>query len=119
MPVFVDSPLANEIIKSRYRDKFKYSSFSEGEKLRIDLALLFCWRAIAKTRNSVNSNILFLDEIFESSLDDAGTEEFLKILNDLTDGTNTFIISHKSDQLFDKFEKVYKFEKHQSFSRLS
>lgn len=109
----------NEIIKSRYRDKFKYSSFSEGEKLRIDLSILFCWRAIAKTRNSVNSNILFLDEIFESSLDDAGTEEFLKILNDLTDGTNVFIISHKSDQLFDKFEKVYKFEKYQSFSRLS
>lgn len=108
----------NETIKSRYRDKFKYANFSEGEKMRLDLAILFAWRAVAKTRNSIHTNILFLDEVFESSLDSNGTDEFLKIINDLTDGTNTFIISHKGDQLFDKFEKTLKFEKHQSFSRM-
>lgn len=108
----------NETIKSRFRDNYSYNSFSEGEKLRIDLAILFTWRAIAKMKNNINTNLLFLDEMFESSLDDNGIEEFLKILNGLTDGTNTFIVSHKSDQLFDKFEKIYKFEKVQSFSRI-
>jgi DNA repair exonuclease SbcCD ATPase subunit len=108
-----------EKIKSRYRDEFSYQSFSEGEKLRIDLALLFTWRAIAKLRNSASTNLLIMDEIFDSSLDDAGTEEFLKILNNLTQDTNVFIISHKGDSLFDKFHSVIKFEKHKNFSRIA
>lgn len=109
----------NETIKSRYRDEFSYASFSEGEKLRIDLALMFTWRAIAKLRNSASTNLLIMDEIFDSSLDAAGTEEFFKILESLTDNTNTFIISHKGDQLFDRFESVIKFEKHSNFSRIA
>jgi energy-coupling factor transporter ATP-binding protein EcfA2 len=109
----------NETIKSRYRDEFSYASFSEGEKMRINLAILFTWRAIAKLRNSVNTNILIMDEVFDSSLDSSGTEEFLKIINNLTSDTNTFIISHKSDQLYDKFERVLKFEKHKNFSRVA
>jgi len=108
----------NETIKSRYRDVFSYESFSEGEKMRINLAILFAWRAIAKLRNSINTNILIMDEVFDSSLDSNGTEEFLKIINNLTSDTNTFIISHKSDQLYDKFEKVLRFEKHKNFSRI-
>ena len=108
----------NETIKSRYRDVFSYASFSEGEKMRINLAILFTWRAIAKLRNSVNTNILIMDEVFDSSLDSNGTEEFLKIINNLTSDTNTFIISHKSDQLYDKFERVIRFEKHKNFSRV-
>ena len=108
----------NETIKSRYRDVFSYASFSEGEKMRINLAILFTWRAIAKMRNSINTNILIMDEVFDSSLDSNGTEEFLKIINNLTKDTNTFIISHKTDQLYDKFEKVIKFEKHKNFSRI-
>jgi DNA repair exonuclease SbcCD ATPase subunit len=108
----------NETIKSRYRDVFSYASFSEGEKMRINLAILFTWRAIAKLRNSINTNILIMDEVFDSSLDSNGTEEFLKIINSLTSDTNTFIISHKTDQLYDKFEKVIKFEKHKNFSRI-
>lgn len=106
----------NETIKSRYRDEFSYASFSEGEKMRINLAILFTWRAIAKLRNSVNTNILIMDEVFDSSLDSSGTEEFLKIINNLTSDTNTFIISHKSDQLYDKFERVLKFKKIKNFS---
>lgn len=109
----------NETIKSRYRDVFSYASFSEGEKMRINLAILFTWRAIAKLRNSVNTNILIMDEVFDSSLDSYGTEDFLKIINNLTSDTNTFIISHKSDQLYDKFERVIKFEKHKNFSRIA
>jgi len=108
----------NETIKSRYRDVFSYASFSEGEKMRINLAILFTWRAIAKLRNSINTNLLIMDEVFDSSLDSNGTEEFLKIINSLTLDTNTFIISHKSDQLYDKFEKVIRFEKHKNFSRI-
>lgn len=108
----------SETIKSRYRDIFSYASFSEGEKMRINLAILFTWRAIAKMRNSINTNILIMDEVFDSSLDSNGTEEFLKIINNLTKDTNTFIISHKTDQLYDKFEKVIKFEKHKNFSRI-
>ena len=108
----------NETIKSRYRDEFSYSSFSEGEKMRINLAILFAWRAVAKMRNSVNTNILIMDEVFDSSLDANGTEEFLKIINNLTSDTNTFIISHKIDQLYDKFERVIRFEKHKNFSRI-
>lgn len=108
----------NETIKSRYRDVFSYASFSEGEKMRINLAILFTWRAIAKLRNSINTNILIMDEVFDSSLDAYGTEDFLKIINNLTSDTNTFIISHKSDQLYDKFERLIKFEKHKNFSRI-
>ena len=108
-----------ETIKSRFRDEFTYDSFSEGEKMRIDLALLFAWRAVAKLRNSASTNLLIMDEVFDSSLDSSGTDEFLKILNGLTADTNTFIISHKGDQLFDKFEHVIKFEKHKNFSRIA
>ena len=108
----------NETIKSRYRDEFSYASFSEGEKMRINLAILFTWRAVAKLRNSINTNILIMDEVFDSSLDSNGTEEFMKILKGLTNDTNSFIISHKSDQLSDKFETVLKFEKHRNFSRI-
>lgn len=106
----------NETIKSRFRDLFSYASFSEGEKMRINLSILFAWRAIAKMRNSINTNILIMDEVFDSSLDSNGTEEFLKLLNNLTKDTNTFIISHKTDQLYDKFERVIKFKKHKNFS---
>ena len=109
----------NETIKSRYRDEFSYASFSEGEKMRIDLALMFTWRAIAKLRNSVSTNLLIMDEVFDSSLDSAGTEEFLKILDTLTQDTNAFIISHKGDQLFDRFHSVIRFEKHTNFSRIA
>jgi len=109
----------NETIKSRFRDAFAYASFSEGEKMRIDLALLFTWRAIAKLRNSVSTNLLIMDEVFDSSLDNTGTEEFLKILNELTSDTNVFIISHKGDQLYDKFHSVIRFEKHKNFSRIA
>ena len=109
----------NETIKSRFRDEFSYASFSEGEKMRINLAILFTWRAVAKLRNSASTNLLIMDEVFDSSLDTNGTEEFFKILQQLTSDTNTFIISHKGDQLYDKFEKVLKFEKKQNFSRLA
>ena len=109
----------NETIKSRYRDEFSYASFSEGEKMRIDLALLFTWRAIAKLRNSASTNLLIMDEVFDSSLDTTGTEEFLKILNDLTSDANIFIISHKGDQLMDKFHNTIRFEKVKNFSRIA
>ena len=107
-----------ETIKSRYRDDFSYSSFSEGEKMRIDLALLFTWRAVAKMKNSTNTNLLILDEIFDSSLDGTGTDEFLKILNTLGD-ENVFVISHKQDQLVDKFRNTIRFEKIKNFSHIS
>ena len=106
-----------ETIKSRYRDEFTYDSFSEGEKMRIDLALLFTWRAVAKMKNSTNTNLLMLDEIFDSSLDGAGTDEFLKILNTLSD-ENIFVISHKQDVLVDKFRSTIKFEKVRNFSHV-
>ena len=108
-----------ETIKSRFRDVFKYDNFSQGEKMRIDLALLFTWRAVARLKNSVNTNILILDEVFDSSLDSQGTDDFLKLLNTLNEKTNAFIISHKGDQLYDKFEEVIKFEKHKNFSRIA
>jgi DNA repair exonuclease SbcCD ATPase subunit len=108
----------NETIKSRFRDEFSYASFSEGEKMRIDLALLFTWRAIAKMKNSTNTNLLILDEIFDSSLDGTGTDDFLKILNTFHD-QNVFVISHKQDMLFDKFRSVVKFEKVKNFSRIA
>jgi DNA repair exonuclease SbcCD ATPase subunit len=107
----------DETIKSRYRDEFTYDSFSEGEKMRIDLALLFTWRAVAKMKNSTNTNLLMLDEIFDSSLDGAGTDEFLKILNTLSD-ENIFVISHKQDVLADKFRSTIKFEKVRNFSHV-
>jgi DNA repair exonuclease SbcCD ATPase subunit len=106
-----------ETIKSRYRDEFTYDSFSEGEKMRIDLALLFTWRAVAKMKNSTNTNLLMLDEIFDSSLDGAGTDEFLKILHTLSD-ENIFVISHKQDVLVDKFRSTIKFEKVRNFSHV-
>lgn len=108
----------NETIRSRFRDEFSYNSFSEGEKMRINLAVLFTWRAIAKMRNSAATNLLIMDEVFDSSLDSSGTDEFLKIIQTLTADTNTFIISHKTDQLFDKFHNVIKFEKTKNFSRI-
>ena len=108
----------NETIKSRYRDDFTYASFSEGEKMRIDLALLFTWRAVAKMKNSANTNLLILDEIFDSSLDGTGTDEFLKILNTLGD-ENVFVISHKQDALADKFRSTIKFEKVKNFSHIT
>jgi DNA repair exonuclease SbcCD ATPase subunit len=107
-----------ETIKSRYRDEFTYASFSEGEKMRIDLALLFTWRAVAKMKNSTNTNLLILDEIFDSSLDGTGTDEFLKILNTLGD-ENVFVISHKQDALADKFRSIIKFHKVKNFSHVA
>lgn len=107
----------NETIKSRYRDDFNYGSFSEGEKMRINLAILFAWRAVAKLRNSINTNLLIMDEVFDSSLDSNGTEEFMKILYNLTKDTNTFIISH-NDNLFDKFTNVITFKKTKNFSKI-
>jgi DNA repair exonuclease SbcCD ATPase subunit len=106
----------NEIIKSRHRDEFSYASFSEGEKMRIDLAILFTWRHIAKMKNSINTNLLILDEIFDSSLDNSGTDYFLSIMNAFGEKSNVFVISHKGDQLFDKFHSVIKFEKKGNFS---
>jgi DNA repair exonuclease SbcCD ATPase subunit len=106
----------NEIVKSRFRDDFTYASFSEGEKMRIDLSILFTWRQIAKMKNSVNTNLLLLDEIFDSSLDTAGTDYFLNLMNTLGENSNVFVISHKGDQLFDKFRSVIKFEKRNDFS---
>ena len=106
----------NETVKSRFRDDFTYASFSEGEKMRIDLAILFTWRQIAKMKNSVNTNLLLLDEIFDSSLDTAGTDYFLNLMNQFGENSNIFVISHKGDQLFDKFRSVIKFEKRNDFS---
>lgn len=107
-----------EKIKSRYRDDFSYASFSEGEKLRIDVALLFTWRAIAKLRNSASTNLLIMDEIFDSSLDVSGTDEFMKMIYEIAGDSNIFVISHKGDALFDKFQNVIKFEKVKNFSRM-
>jgi len=106
----------DEVIKSRYRDDFSYESFSEGEKQRIDLALLFTWRTIAKLKNSASTNLLILDEVFDSSLDNSATDYVMTLLNTLGDGTNVWVISHKGDQLFDKFAHVVKFTKRQNFS---
>jgi len=107
-----------ETIKSRHRDIFSYASFSEGEKMRIDTALLFTWRAVAKLRNSTATNLLIMDEIFDSSLDNAGTDEFLKLISDLSGDSNIFVVSHKGDVLYDKFHSVIKFEKVKNFSKI-
>ena len=109
----------NETIKSRHRDEFNYHSFSEGEKLRIDLAILFTWREIAKLKNSTNTNLLILDEIFDSSLDSSGTDEFMRILHTTMEKENVFVISHKGDTLIDKFPRVMKFEKYKNFTRMA
>ena len=108
----------NEVIKSRYRDEFSYASFSEGEKQKIDLAILFTWRAVAKLRNSLSTNLLILDEVFDSSLDGNSAEDLLKILQNISRDSNVFIISHR-DTLHDKFENVVKFVKTKSFSRIA
>ena len=107
-----------ETIKSRYRDEFSYYNFSEGEKFRIDLALLFTWRQIARLKNSANTNLLILDEVFDSSLDTGGTDEFMKLIHELGHDSNVFVISHKGDQLFDKFRSVIKFQKRNNFSEV-
>jgi len=109
----------NEVIKSRHRDEFSYTSFSEGEKQRIDLALLFTWRAIAKMKNSMSTNLLILDETFDSSLDTTGCEDFLKLIYNLGGQTNTFVISHKGDMLQDKFHSNIRFEKIKGFSKVT
>ena len=106
-----------ETVKSRHRDTFDYNNFSEGEKMRIDLALVFTWRAIAKMKNSANTNLMVLDEIFDSSLDGQGTDDFFKIVNKMNK-ENIFIISHKGDILFDKFTNIIKFEKEHNFTKL-
>ena len=108
----------NETIKSRYRDEFTYASFSEGEKQRIDLSLLFTWRQIAKMKNSANTNLLILDETFDSSLDNDGIDNLMKILNTVTDDTNVFIISHKGDVLDSKFRNKIEFIKERNFSKI-
>ena len=108
-----------ETIKSRHRDAFSYDSFSEGEKQRIDLALLFSWRQIAKMKNSISTNLLILDEIFDSSLDHDGVENLLKILYTLTNDTSVFVISHKREVLDDKFENKIEFTKEKNFSKIA
>ena len=121
MEFFVDFQLDenfNESIMSRYRDKFSYQSFSEGEKMRIDLSLLLTWRAIAKMKNSASTNLLILDEVFDASLDAVGCDEFLKLLGTLSQDTNVFVISHKGDILADKFRSVIKFDKIKNFSQM-
>ena len=108
----------NETIESPIHERFSYASFSEGEKMRIDLALLFTWREVARTKNSVNTNLLIMDEVFDSSLDGFGTDEFLKIIRFVIKDANVFVISHKAD-LHDKFNSVIKFEKIKGFSRIA
>jgi len=107
----------NETVQSPIHEDFSYASFSEGEKMRIDLALLFTWREVARMKNSINTNLLIMDEVFDSSLDGFGTEEFLKIINYVIKDTNIFVISHKAG-LEDRFERIIKFEKIKGFSRM-
>ena len=108
----------HETIRSRHRDEFTYASFSEGEKQRIDLALLFTWRQIAKMKNSVATNLLILDETFDSSLDHEGIENLLKILHTLDNDTNVFVISHKGEVLDGKFNTKIEFKKEKNFSKM-
>ena len=107
----------SETIESPIHENFSYSSFSEGEKMRIDLALLFTWREVARVKNSVNTNLLIMDEVFDSSLDTFGTDDFLKIIRFIIKDANTFVISHKID-MQDKFENVLKFDKVKGFSQI-
>ena len=109
----------NETIKSRNRDTFSYMSFSEGEKMRIDLSLLLAWREVARVKNSANCNLLILDEVFDSSLDSVGAEEFMKLLTGLDSKTNIFVISHRADSLADKFSTIITLEKKKNFSKLN
>ena len=109
----------NEKILSRFRDDFSYASFSEGEKQKIDLALLFTWREVAKLKNSVSTNLLLLDEVFDSSLDQSATDELMRILKGLGEKTNLFVISHKGDVLYDKFERIVEFSKDGDFSTMA
>ena len=108
----------SETIRSRHRDSFSYDSFSEGEKQRIDLALLFTWRMIAKMKNSVATNLLILDETFDSSLDYEGVDNLMKIIHTLGNDTNIYVISHKGDILDGKFENKIEFHKEKNFSKL-
>jgi DNA repair exonuclease SbcCD ATPase subunit len=108
----------NEIIRSRHRDDFTYEMFSAGEKMRIDLAILFTWREIARRRTGASINLLVFDEILDSSLDDQGIDDFLKMLRDLTRGQSVFIISHKREQLSDKFDRTLRFAKRNGFSKI-
>ena len=108
-----------EVIKSRGRDAFTYDSFSEGEKRRLDLAILFTWRQIAKMKNSVNTNLMILDEILDGALDGAGIDYFLSIMNQFGDQTNVFVISHKVDQMIDRFDNVVRLEKKNEFSLIT
>jgi DNA repair exonuclease SbcCD ATPase subunit len=107
----------NEVIKSRYRDEFSYASFSEGEKSRVDLAILFAWRAVAKMRNSLNTNLLILDEVFDGSLDNDSSDNLHKILEKLSYESGILVISHR-DNLQEKFPKVIKFVKRKNFSTI-
>jgi energy-coupling factor transporter ATP-binding protein EcfA2 len=109
----------NETIKSRYRDSFNYASFSEGEKAKIDISLLLAWRQIARMKNSASTNLLIMDEVFDGSLDTFGTDYLMSILNSFDNDTNTFIISHKTDQLNDQFDNVIAFKKENNFSRMT
>jgi len=109
----------NEVIKSRHRDAFNYASFSEGEKQRIDLSLLFTWRQIAKMKNSTSTNLLILDETFDSSLDHDGIDNLMKILGTLEDDSNVFVISHKGDLLDGKFRSKIEFVKEHNFSKVA
>jgi DNA repair exonuclease SbcCD ATPase subunit len=108
----------DEVIKSRHRDEFEYNSFSEGEKFRIDMALMMTWREIAAKKNSTNTNILVLDEVFDRSLDSAGTEEFMKLLQTISGKINIFVISHKPDVISDKFDQIIRVEKKSNFSSM-
>ena len=108
----------NENIKTPIHQDFTYESFSEGEKMRINLAILFTWREIAKMKNSVNTNLLILDEVFDSSLDFTGTDQFTKIIKYIIQDSNVFVISHKTDELIDKFDRVIKVEKVKGFSKM-
>ena len=108
-----------ENIKSPIHEDFTYESFSEGEKMRINLAILFTWREIARMKNSINTNLLILDEVFDSSLDNMGTEYFTKIIKYIIKDANVFVISHKTDELIDKFDKIIRFEKIKGFSKIA
>lgn len=107
-----------ESIKSRYRDEFSYNNFSEGEKLRIDLSILLTWRQIAKLKNSVNVNIIVFDEILDRAMDNSGIDEFMRLMWELGDDTNAFVISHK-DTMVDRFQRTIRFEKIKNFSVLT
>jgi DNA repair exonuclease SbcCD ATPase subunit len=121
MDMFVDFNIDeefNEIIRSRYRDDFQYTNFSEGEKQRIDLAILFTWRAIAQMRNTASTNLLIFDEILDSSLDEEGIDEFISIIKNLSENENVFVISHRGYSIADKFDATLKFKKVQNFSHM-